>query len=83
MIADRLGLVGQVIGVHPDAMPTDDAGPELQDIHFVRAAFSTASVSISILLKMIDKLFTSAMFRSRCVFSITFAASAMRMLSAL
>ncbi len=36
-----------------------------------------------ILLKMIESSFISAIFKSRCVFSITFAASATFMLSAL
>ena len=32
MIADRLGLVGQIIRIHPDAVPPDQTGVEIQEI---------------------------------------------------
>ena len=34
MIADLLGLVGQVVGVDTDAVAADQAGPEGQEIPF-------------------------------------------------
>ncbi|CAB3745231.1 hypothetical protein LMG1860_06266 [Achromobacter denitrificans] len=49
----------------------------------VPAACSTASVSMPILLKIRASSLINAMFTSRCVFSITLAASATRMLDAL
>ncbi len=44
--------------------------------HLVPAASSTSSVSMPSLLKMIDSSLIRAILTSRCVFSITFAASA-------
>ena len=46
------------------------------------AASSTSSVSMPIRWKMSESSFISAMLRSRCVFSMTFAASATLMLLA-
>ena len=48
----------------------------------VPAASSTSIVSMPILWKISASSFISAMLRSRCVFSITFAASATLMLLA-
>jgi hypothetical protein len=56
----------------------DQAGRNGRKFHFVPAASSTSSVSMPILLKISASSFISAMLRSRCVFSITFAASATR-----
>lgn len=56
--------------------PPTNPGSNLRKFHFVPAASNTAFVSIPILLKIIDSSFISAMFKSLCVFSITFAASA-------
>ena len=44
--------------------------------HLVRAAASTSPVSMSSIAKIADSSFMKAMLRSRCEFSITFAASA-------
>ena len=57
--------------------------PGLYDakFHLVSAASKTFCVSKFNLLKIIDSSFTKAIFRSLCVFSITFAASAIYILS--
>ena len=44
--------------------------------HLVRAAASTSPVSMCSTSKIADSSFMKAMLRSRCEFSITFAASA-------
>ena len=62
--------------------PPTRPGRNGRKFHFVPAAFSTSIVSMPILSKMIASSFISAMLRSRCVFSITFAASATLMLDA-
>ena len=56
--------------------PPTSPGRNGRKFHLVPAASSTSSVSMPILWKMSDSSFISAMLRSRCVFSITFAASA-------
>jgi len=58
--------------------PPTSPGRNGRKFHLVPAAFSTSSVSRPSLPKMIASSFTNAMLRSRCVFSITFAASATR-----
>ena len=39
MVADLLGLVGQVVGVDADAVPTDEAGAEGQEVPFGAGGF--------------------------------------------
>ncbi len=56
---------------------------KFRKFHFVLAAFSTSSVSIPSLLKIKANSLISAMLMSRCVFSMTFAASATLRLDAL
>ncbi len=63
--------------------PPTSPGRNGRKFHFVPAACSTSSVSMPMRSKISDSSFISAMFRSRCVFSITFAASATLMLLAL
>ncbi|MNT47901.1 hypothetical protein D3C72_1846530 [compost metagenome] len=63
--------------------PPTRPGRNGRKFHLVPAACSTASVSMPILLKIRASSLISAMFTSRCVFSITLAASATRMLDAL
>ncbi len=63
--------------------PPTSPGRKGRKFHFVPAAFSTSSVSMPMRWKMSDSSLTSAMLRSRCVFSMTFAASATLMLGAL
>ena len=46
-------------------------------VPFVFAAFKTSDVFIFIFLKIIESSFTSAIFKSLWVFSITLAASAL------
>ena len=48
----------------------------MEKFHLVPAALSTSWVSIPILLNITESSLTKAMLISRCVFSITFAASA-------
>jgi hypothetical protein len=55
----------------------------LRKFHFVPAAASTSRVRMPMRSKMSESSFMSAMFRSRCVFSMTLAASATLMLAAL
>ena len=62
--------------------PPTRPGLKGRKFHFVPAAFSTSSVSMPMRWKISDSSFISAMFRSRCVFSITLAASATLMLLA-
>ncbi len=62
--------------------PPTRPGLNFRKFHFVPAASSTSEVSRPILSKMMDSSFISAMFRSRWVFSITLAASAVLMLLA-
>ena len=62
--------------------PPTRPGRNGRKFHFVPAASSTSSVSMPMRWKMIDSSFISAMLRSRCVFSITLAASATLMLAA-
>ena len=63
--------------------PPTSPGRKGRKFHFVPAASSTAWMSMPMRLKMIASSLISAMFRSHCVFSMTLAASATRMLSAL
>ena len=63
--------------------PPTRPGRNGRKFHLVPAAASTASVSMPMRLKMMANSLIRAMFRSRWVFSITLAASATRMLSAL
>ena len=56
--------------------PPTSPGRNGRKFHFVPAACSTSSVSMSSLLKISASSFTSAMLTSRWVFSITLAASA-------
>jgi hypothetical protein len=58
-------------------------GRKGRKFHFVPAAFSTSVVSIPTRWKISESSLTSAMLRSRWVFSITLAASATLMLDAL
>ena len=83
VVAHRLGLMGQVVGVHANAVPADETWPEGQEVPLGACGLQHGLVSMPILLKMIANSLTRAMFRSRCVFSMTLAASATRMLSAL
>ena len=62
--------------------PPTSPGRNGRKFHLVPAASSTSSVSMPILWKMSDSSFMSAMLRSRCVFSMTLAASATLMLEA-
>ena len=62
--------------------PPTSPGVNSRKFHLVPAASSTSRVSIPSLPKMIDSSFMSAMLMSRCVFSITLAASATLMLGA-
>ena len=56
--------------------PPTSPGVKGRKFHFVPAAFSTSAVEMPSRSKMIASSFISAMLRSRCVFSITLAASA-------
>ena len=56
--------------------PPTRPGLKGRKFHFVPAASKTSKVSIPSLPKIIDNSFISAILTSRCVFSITFAASA-------
>ena len=56
--------------------PPTSPGRKFRKFHLVPAAWSTSSVSMPSRWKISDSSFISAMLRSRCVFSITFAASA-------
>ena len=81
VVAEHLGLVGQVVRVDADAVAADQAGPERQEVPFGAGGLAAPpSVSMPSRSKMIASSFISAMLRSRCVFSITFAASATLML---
>ncbi|MNR01999.1 hypothetical protein D3C85_1178360 [compost metagenome] len=62
--------------------PPTRPGRNGRKFHFVPAACSTSRVSMPMRSKMMASSFISAMFRSRCVFSITLAASATLMLDA-
>ena len=55
--------------------PPTSPGLNLRKFHLLPAACSTSCVSISNFSKRIASSFTRAMFRSRWVFSITFAAT--------
>ena len=63
--------------------PPTRPGLKLRKFHFVDAASNTEPVSIFILEKIIDSSFMRAIFKSLCVFSITLAASATLIDSAL
>ena len=56
--------------------PPTRPGRKPRKFHLVPAAFSTSTVSMPIFSKMMASSLTKAMLRSRCVFSITLAASA-------
>ena len=56
--------------------PPTRPGRNGRKFHLVPAASSTSLVSMPSRSKMMASSLTKAMFRSRCVFSITFAASA-------
>ncbi len=56
--------------------PPTRPGRKFKKFHFVPAAFNTASVSIPNRLNNTANSLINAMFTSRWVFSITFAASA-------
>ena len=58
--------------------PPTSPGVKRRKFHFVAAASKTSRVAIPIRSKIVASSFMSAMLRSRCVFSITFAASATR-----
>ena len=62
--------------------PPTNPGEYLIKFHFVLAASMTDCVLIFNLLKIIDNSLNKAIFKSLCVFSITFAASATLILSA-
>ena len=62
--------------------PPTSPGLKLRKFHFVPAAASTSAVRMPMRSKMIASSFISAMLRSRCVFSMTLAASATLMLGA-
>ena len=63
--------------------PPTKPGLNGKKFHLLPAASKTAWVSIFNFLNSIANSFISAIFRSLCVFSITFAASATWMLSAI
>ena len=63
--------------------PPTRPGLKFKKFHFVPAAFRTSSVSMPSRWKIIDSSLISAMLMSRCVFSMTLAASATLMLDAL
>ena len=63
--------------------PPTRPGRNGRKFHLVPAASSTSSVSMPRRLKISASSLISAMLTSRCVFSITLAASATRMLDAL
>ncbi|MNL44757.1 hypothetical protein D3C87_1673520 [compost metagenome] len=63
--------------------PPTRPGLKGRKFHFVPAASSTSSVSMSSRWKIRLNSFISAIFTSRCVFSMTLAASATLMLLAL
>ena len=63
--------------------PPTNPGLKGRKFHLVPAAFKTDSVSIFIELKIIASSLIKEIFKSLCVFSITFAASATFILSAL
>ena len=77
MVAGLLGAVGQIIRIDADAVAADQAraGNSGNSI-WSRAAASTSPVSMPSRWKIADSSFMKAMLRSRCVFSMTFAASA-------
>ena len=62
--------------------PPTRPGLKRRKFHFVPAAFSTSDVEMPSRSKISANSFISAMLRSRWVFSMTFAASATRMLGA-
>ena len=63
--------------------PPTSPGRKGRKFHLLPAAFSTSSVSMPRRLKMSASSLMRAMLTSRCVFSMTLAASATRMLEAL
>ncbi|MNY24872.1 hypothetical protein D3C86_1586120 [compost metagenome] len=63
--------------------PPTRPGRKGKKFHLLPAASSTSSVSMPRRSKITESSLTSAMFKSRCVFSITLAASATLMLAAL
>ena len=81
MVAEHLRLVGQVVRVDPDAVAADQARLEAEEVP-LRAGGRRGlpAVSSPSRSKMIASSFIKAMFRSRCVFSITLHASAAMML---
>ena len=56
--------------------PPTSPGRKGRKFHFVPAAINTSSVLMFNLLKIIASSLINAIFTSRCVFSITLAASA-------
>ena len=62
--------------------PPTSPGSNRAKFHFVLAVRMTSEVSNPSRSKIIASSFIRAMFRSRCVFSITFAASAVLILIA-
>ena len=62
--------------------PPTRPGRNGRKFHLLPAACSTSSVSMPSRLKIIASSLISAMLTSRCVFSMTLAASATRMLEA-
>ena len=83
VVAELLRLVREVVRIDADAVAADEPGPERQEVPLrarrLRARRACRCRSRS---KISASSFISAMLRSRCVFSITLAASATLMLLA-
>jgi hypothetical protein len=75
--------MSEIIWINTNTMASYKPGLNGKKFHLVPAASKTSCVSIFILLKSIDNSLIKAIFKSRCVFSITFAASATFILEAL
>ena len=83
-IAELLGLVREIIGIDADAVATHQARAEIQEVPFgARRREYLGRVDADAGKDRPTVRSSSAMLRSRCVFSITFEASATLMLLAL
>ena len=82
VVAELVGLVRQVVRIDADAVAADEARAERQEVPLGARGLQHLRVSMPILWKISASSFISAMLRSRCVFSMTLAASATLMLLA-
>ena len=77
MITGFLGFLGEIVGIHANAMTTHQPGFEFQKIPFGSGGFQyRRGINIPSRLKIFASSLTKAILISRCEFSITLAASA-------